>query len=713
MYKNRLCKYFITTLVFLTFSAVFIKHTQAEERAGLTIEELMKKAKKVHTLMKEKEAEGLDVSKALKLDQESKEAAEKGDLDLADKLLDDAIESLSGSPDKEKPEAASAEPVTSESLMKKAEKLHALVEEKKAKGLNISETLKLDQMSREAAEKGNFSLANKLLDDAIKSLTGLADKEKPGVGGKETVTPDKPAKKLETFHALIEERLDKGINVSEIFRLDQMSREAASKGDQALAIKLLDDAIKRMSAMTGNVKPAKKTVDISVNAEKVLVTEGVPKYERGEEVEDYKSAFDTKTVEAKDGIVKLEIGYVPVFIEEAENTSSSKTPMENSPFGFHPANTYSIVVDRNENNLVPPSKMGYTFHNALDIGVRWTRPEFYANWGVIQKTDRDLKEGIFDWTEYDYVYGKTPWEIGIVGNIGGFEFRTVKGKDPFPRTFQFQTKELEKKYVSFVQKLVERYDGDGVDDMPGLQNPIRYWQVDNEPDIGTRDWEGFAHLVEITAKAIKSACSGCKVIMGGLAQGETGFDMFFLPVLKKLNGQYVDIFDFHSYGPAGAWHYYKLADKIKTGLAKTGFKNTDIWILESGTYSGKPHVSISGGSKVPAQAEKQQAADLIKRYVYGSSVGIKKIFWAFGIVEGFTGKGDHEFDYMGLMYQRKPDNTGRMHEAKKLAYYAYKKMTEKLEGCDFSSIKSLNPGEGVYAFKLNRSGKSVYVVWAE
>jgi hypothetical protein len=789
MYKNKFCKYCIITLVFLAFFAVLIKYTQAEEKASLTIEELIKKAEKVQTLMKEKGAEGLDVSKALKLDQESKQAAEKGDialagkllddaiasltetsgekkpaeeqkepvtretlvekarklrslidesakkgmnvshvlkldqesriatekgdLALADKLLDDAIESLSESTDKEEPGAANTEPVTSESLMKKAEKLRALMKEKKAKGSDISETLKLDQMSLEAAEKGNFSLADKLLDDAIKSLTGVADKEKPGVSGKETGAPDKAAKKLETFHALIEEKLDKGMNVSEVFKLDQLSREAASKGDQALAVKLLDDAIKRMSAMTGNVKPAKKTVEIPVNAEKVLVTEGVPKYERGEEVEDYKSAFDTKTVEAKDGIVKVEVGYVPVFIEEAENTSSGKTPMENVPFGFHPANTYSIVVDRNENNLVLPSKMGYTFHNALDIGVRWTRPEFYANWGVIQKTDRDLKEGIFDWAEYDYVYGKTPKEIGIVGNIGGFEFRTVKGKDPFPRTFRFQTKELEKKYIFFVQKLVERYDGDGVDDMPGLQNPIHYWQVDNEPDIGTQDWEGFAHLVEITAKAIKSACAGCKVIMGGLAQGETGFDMFFLPVLRKLNGQYVDIFDFHSYGPAGAWHYYKLADKIKAGLAKTGFKNTDIWILESGTYCGKPQVSISGGSKVPAQTEKQQATDLIKRYVYGVSVGIKKIFWAFGIVEGFTGKGNHEFDYMGLMYQRKPDNAGRIQEAKKLGYYAYKKMTEKLEGCNFSSIKSLNSGEGVYAFQLNRSGKSVYVVWVE
>jgi hypothetical protein len=609
--------------------------------------------------------------------------------------------------------AEDKEELSFETLIKKAEKLRSIIEEKKTKGLDVSETLKLDQMSKSAAEKGDIALADKLLDDAIQSLTMPTDKEKPVVAGKETVTHDALAKKLEKLHALIEEKSDKGLSVSEALKLDQMSREAAEKGDLALTSKLLDDAIKNLTALTGKEKPLKKMVEIPLSTKKIKVTEGIPKYERGEAVKDYKSAFDTKTILAKDGIVKLEAGYIPVFIEEAGNTTSGKTSLENSPFGFHPANTYSIVVDRNANRLIPPSKMGYTFENALYIGVRWTRPEFYAHWSFIQKTDKDLKEGIFDWKENDYVFGNTPKEIGIIGNIGGFESRTVKGKDPFPRTFRFQSKDLEEKYVYFVQKLVERYDGDGIDDMPVLQNPVRYWQVDNEPDIGSRDWEGFAHLVEITARAIKSVCPECKVIMGGLAQGESGFDTFFLPALEKLHGQYVDVFDFHLYGPAGAWHYYNLADRIKAGLAKTGFKNTEVWILESGTYSGKPQIAISGRSNVPEQTEKQQAADLVKRYVYALSLGIKKIFWAFGIVEGFTGMGNHEFDYMGLMYQRNPAIKGRNDEIKKLAYYAYKMMTEKLEGCDFSDIKTINLGEGVYAYKLIKSGKPIYVVWTE
>ena len=31
--------------------------------------------------------------------------------------------------------------------------------------------------------------------------------------------------------------------------------------------------------------------------------------------------------------------------------------------------------------------------------------------------------------------------------------------------------------------VVERYDGDGLDDMPGFEYPIRHWEIGNEPDV--------------------------------------------------------------------------------------------------------------------------------------------------------------------------------------------------------------------------------------
>jgi len=787
-------------MVFLIFSAVFIKHTQAEKKASLTVEELIKKAEKVQTLIKEKGAEGLDVSNALKLDQESKEAAgkgnialagkllddaimsltetssgkkpadenkepvtkkillekakklrylidesatkginvspilkldnesriatEKGDLDLADKLLDNAIESFAGSPDKEEPDAAGAEPVTSESLMKKAENFRTLLDEKMSRGTDISEALKLDQAIRTAAEKEDFDLANKLLDNGIKYLIELPDKAASSAEMKEPVTRDSLGEKVEKLRELMQEKNAKGIDVSEADKLGQLSKAAADKGDIFLANKLLDNALKcldsppdqKMSKKIPIEKPdtpsVKRMVTLPVSSKSVKITASVTKYEKGEDLTDYKSAFIATTIMAKSGSVILEVGIIPLIVEEKKSKPVGNILPENSPFGFHPANTYGMVIDRGR--LIPPSKMGYSYKHALDLGVRWTRPEYYALWHIIQKSNAELKEDILDWKENDYVFGSVPKDLGIVGNIGGTESRTMKGKAPFSKTFTFQSKELEEKYVSFVKRLVERYDGDGVDDMPGLQNPVLYWQVDNEPDISSQDWEGYAHLMEITYKAVKEACPQCKVAMGGLIQGEKGFDTFFLPVLKKLRGKYVDIFDIHLYGVAGTWRYHgQLVEKIKLGLSKNGFKNTDIWVLETGTYSGRPEIGISGNTEMPEQTEKQQAIDLFQRYVVDLSLGIKKIFWAFGIIEGFTAKSNHEFDRMGIIYQKKSAISGQSKEIKKLAFYTYKMMTEKLEGCNFSKIKSLNLGQGVYAYKFDKQGTSIYVLWAE
>jgi hypothetical protein len=39
------------------------------------------------------------------------------------------------------------------------------------------------------------------------------------------------------------------------------------------------------------------------------------------------------------------------------------------------------------------------------------------------------------------------------------------------------------KYEVWISAIVERYDGDGKDDMPELEIPIKYWEIMNEPDL--------------------------------------------------------------------------------------------------------------------------------------------------------------------------------------------------------------------------------------
>ncbi|MGQ9576341.1 MAG: hypothetical protein ACUVUC_13585 [Thermoguttaceae bacterium] len=110
--------------------------------------------------------------------------------------------------------------------------------------------------------------------------------------------------------------------------------------------------------------------------------------------------------------------------------------------------------------------------------VRWHRG-LDAYWILIQPTQQDINAGIFPWEQNDREWGQVPESMTIFANIGLPEQRMAKepGK---PWISGWQLNQPEEAYIRFVKAVVERYDGDGVDDMTGLNVPIRYWQFENE-----------------------------------------------------------------------------------------------------------------------------------------------------------------------------------------------------------------------------------------
>ncbi len=100
-------------------------------------------------------------------------------------------------------------------------------------------------------------------------------------------------------------------------------------------------------------------------------------------------------------------------------------------------------------------------------------------------------------------------------------------------------------YQNWVMQIIERYDGDGVDDMPGLKIPVKYWEVMNEPDLtsppqdsGRLDfWKGnaadYAELLVKTSANIRIADSSAKVLIAGAAGGDEQFLNFYREVLKN------------------------------------------------------------------------------------------------------------------------------------------------------------------------------------
>lgn len=78
-------------------------------------------------------------------------------------------------------------------------------------------------------------------------------------------------------------------------------------------------------------------------------------------------------------------------------------------------------------------------------------------------------------------------------------------------------------YAAWVQALVERYDGDGKSDMPGLKQPILIYEFESEQQDPTH-WRGtvqdYLKLLATARQAALAASPKVQVILGGLTFGD-------------------------------------------------------------------------------------------------------------------------------------------------------------------------------------------------
>ncbi|MBU1680773.1 MAG: glycoside hydrolase family 44 protein, partial [Bacteroidetes bacterium] len=282
-------------------------------------------------------------------------------------------------------------------------------------------------------------------------------------------------------------------------------------------------------------------------------------------------------------------------------------------------------------------------------------------------------------------------------------------------------------YNNFVKAVVERYDGDGINDAPG--SPIvKYWQVDNEPN--SPNWndtpENYAKLVKNTYESVKASCDSCIVVLGGAMTDDQNpnvdFESWYDSVLIELQQldtsgkQYFEIVDIHNYGDAfGDYkNNRKTFNTFNNLLQQYGYQNIQFVVTEEGTYSGQPASMMFAGIY---QSEANQAQDLVKRYVFSMATGIKQIYW-FRIKEmGSTTVPLNFPSYEGNFFSLVPLIFNGLSaydagdEVKKLAYYTYKKMVEVLEGSDWKNIATIQEQDGIYIYKFTKQGTPVWVVW--
>ena len=187
---------------------------------------------------------------------------------------------------------------------------------------------------------------------------------------------------------------------------------------------------------------------------------------------------------------------------------------------------------------------------------QWVRPHpgpFV--WNNIEK-----EKGTFLWEKVDeyvtYAQNHNQTTIATIWPYSNWEQKSCKrkkGRSPFGKRFaKYLSKPCSmENYKIFLLALVDRYDGDGINDMPGLTKPIVYWEIMNEPEFrmffkGTED--EFVEIFNFSSKLIKSKQKDAVIIMAGAAGMFPESKKFWKSALPKIKDHF-DIANMHHITP--------------------------------------------------------------------------------------------------------------------------------------------------------------------
>ncbi|MFH1465686.1 MAG: hypothetical protein ABIO70_14970 [Pseudomonadota bacterium] len=198
-------------------------------------------------------------------------------------------------------------------------------------------------------------------------------------------------------------------------------------------------------------------------------------------------------------------------------------------------------------------------------------------------------------------------------------------------------------YSAWIRAVVERYDGDGQDDMPGLARPVRLWEVDNEPDMhnhlppkgggqrgdGARAAEAqaeqnpfetpaeYAQVLVATAQAIRAAQPDAVVFNGGTfyTANDTGRAYLAAVLAEPGAAAAVDALSVHAYFTDRTPEKYLAALDNAASLAGA----RPIFVTETSYPSakeGKPWATLDRQARMVP-------------YVYGEAMarGVERVCW--------------------------------------------------------------------------------------
>lgn len=334
-------------------------------------------------------------------------------------------------------------------------------------------------------------------------------------------------------------------------------------------------------------------------------------------------------------------------------------------------------------------------------GIRWFRDVQNMPWGFIEVQSGTYRFEILD-AIIKAVQSAGGTYVGTVMPYAGWDFIAggvapttdpmcvrLLDEDFFYLTFDRRMDRYrdENAFLRFLTAAVERYDGDGLDDMPGLITPVLHWQIHNEPEgercgLFRNDVAAFERLMRLSSDAIHTNCPSCLVINGGAAaqlyrenENPPPQGVNFWRDYAMLGGApWIDVIAVHynegkseNHGDLNDFEYLLHRARELLGASKP------VWVTEFGVVIGD-HGNFHG------LTESEAAAWYVRMDTAGLAAGAVKLF---------------------------PDASGvmEMNGTTYLTFYVQKLIQAKLGG--FTAATKL--ADGQYRFTVN--GRDIYVLW--
>lgn len=273
-------------------------------------------------------------------------------------------------------------------------------------------------------------------------------------------------------------------------------------------------------------------------------------------------------------------------------------------------------------------------------------------------------------------------------------------------------------YARFLEKAVERYDGDGENDMPGLTVPIKYWEIMNEPSmqggstggmgeelkffVGTS--QEYLEILKTSYQTIKRIDPEAKVVHAGMAGVQEDFRNFWEPIFSADGGDYTDIANIHTISTDDKREDLYII-KFKRFIKQFGLEEKPIWITE---------VQFGSLTEKPSDLEDFEVL-MVKSSVFSLALGADKLFYIENWLHWDGGGGPEP-----KMEEKKEKKEEGLETS---THKVYLNLVEKIN--DFDRIETIkekyreNPGDHdgatseIGQYKFISGTDAVYVLWGK